>query len=120
MNIYQKVIASATVLAAFWMMAIATSPPVPPGSNVQFINGNKTCSIHDFSFQFSDVNIVSDTQNMTVILQPNDTFIYNVYGVDTLIGVRFSCDCPDSGITTGQQHVKAEPTKTIAVRLDCQ
>ncbi|MCF8244800.1 MAG: hypothetical protein K9J37_09765 [Saprospiraceae bacterium] len=120
MNIYLKVIASATVLAVFWTMAIATSPAIPPAANIQFINGSETCTIHDFSFRFSDVHIVSDTQNLTVILQPNDTFTYEAIGVDTLIGVRYNCDCPDSGIKIGEYPVKVEPSKTIAIRLDCQ
>ncbi len=120
MNIYLKISASIAVLASFWIFAIATSPAVPPSAHIKFINGDATCSIHNFSFQFSDKNIVSDTQNLTVILQPNDTFIYQAIGVDTLIGVRYQCDCPNSGIKNGEKSIEGGPSQEIEVRLNCQ
>ena len=119
MNIYHKIFTSATVLSVFWLFGVATSRALPVPTTVLFINESKNCTIQDFSFEYRDKEILSDTSNSTVKLKPTGSFAFEVQRVDTLIGVRYHCSCTDSDVKSGVRNFLIDRTKKNEIILNC-
>lgn len=119
MKIY-KILASAATLYLFWLFGVATSKAPSKATTVIFTNDTPFCTIRDLSFQFSNSDILSDTSNTKVRLKPKGSFVYGIYKVDTLVGVRYRCVCTDSDAKIVTKAVVINRLQQNEVKLSCQ